>query len=215
MSADSTPKGKIARLPWTVREKVNHKLLDGETYPAICAWLNARADVRQILEDQFAGEDVKPQNLSNWRSGGYAAWLDERQEIEDAKALAQFSASLAEAAGDMPTAGAKAIATGRIMTRLQKLSEDTDIETLDSLILSLTRLAKADTAQATVRLNRQRTDVAERQVAVAEDKFRRESAKLFIEWMADQRAREIAERGGDIEVNMEALIEHIWGQKPA
>ncbi len=213
-SQQHAPKGKIARLPWTVREKVNHRLLNGETYPTICGWLNTLPEVRRILEDQFGGQDISPQNLSNWRSGGYADWIAEREEVEAAKQLAQFSAELAEAAGDLPTAGAKALATGRVMARLQKIGEETDLETLEALVLSISRLAKADTAQATVRLNRHRTAVAERQVVLAENKFRRESARLFIEWVKDQKAREIAERGGDMEVNMEALIKHIWGSRP-
>lgn len=210
----STPKGKIARLPWTHREQVNHRLLNGETYPTIAAWLNADPIVRKILEDQFGGQDINPQNLSNWRSGGYTDWLAEREEIEATKALTQFSAQLAEAAGDLPTSGAKALATGRILAKLHRLGEDADIETLDTLILGLTRLAKADTAAATVQLNRVRNEQSLRQLELSEAKFQRETARLFIQWSKDEKAREIANRPGDLEVNMDALITHIWGPKP-
>ena len=210
----STPKGKIARLPWTLREQVNHRLLNGETYPTIAAWLNAQPEVRQILEDQFGGQDINAQNLSNWRTGGYAAWLAEREEIESTKALTAFSAQLAEAAGDLPTSGAKALATGRILTKLHSLGQDADLETLDTLILGLTRLAKADTAAATVKLNQVRNTQAQRQLELSEAKFQRETARLFIQWSKDEKAREIANRPGDPELNMDALITHIWGTKP-
>lgn len=208
------PKGKIARLPWTIREAVNHRLLNGETYPTIAAWLNALPEVKRILEDQFGGQEISPQNLSNWRSGGYADWIAEREEVEAAKQLAQFSAELAEASGEFPTAGAKALATGRVLARLTKLGEEADLETLDALVLAISRLAKADAAAATVKLNRARTQQAERQLDLAEEKFRRETAALFLKWAKDQKALEIATRTGDTEVNMAALIEHIWGAKP-
>src|ERR1044071_745997 len=39
-------------------------------------------EVKQSLDDHFAGRPVSKQNLSEWRSGGFSEWLD-RQDAGD------------------------------------------------------------------------------------------------------------------------------------
>jgi hypothetical protein len=72
--------GKIARLPYNTRQELNRRLLDNEPGDALLAWLNARPEVQAVLGRQFDGNPISKQNLSDWRTGGFAIW-ELRQEV--------------------------------------------------------------------------------------------------------------------------------------
>jgi hypothetical protein len=55
--------GKVARLPKHLRDQINHGLLDGLSYP----------DIIERLGEP--GNDLKPDNLSEWKKRGYPSWL--------------------------------------------------------------------------------------------------------------------------------------------
>ncbi len=61
-------KGKVARLPYLVREKINLRLRDNQPYAVICAWVNRSRKLR-------GPSAIIPQNLSAWRWGGFSEWL--------------------------------------------------------------------------------------------------------------------------------------------
>ncbi len=63
-------KGKIARLPLSIRLEVNRRMRDGQKYPTLCRWLNASPEAERALSKDFAQWAVTPQNLSEWRGGG-------------------------------------------------------------------------------------------------------------------------------------------------
>jgi len=73
-----TRTGKIARLPAEIREQLNQRLLDGARALDVLPWLNALPAVQKILAEQFGGRPVRPQNISEWRKGGYAEWASHR-----------------------------------------------------------------------------------------------------------------------------------------
>lgn len=212
---DTTPsRGKIGALPHTLREQVNLRLLDGQVDSEILPWLNALPETKKRMKERFKGEPISPQNLSAWRTGPYQEWLQERQEIAATKELARFSADLAEAAGGRMSAGAKALATGRIMARLQGMGDETDLEALIETIKAVKDLHKADVDGVKVDLEKTKVQQAERQLVLAEDKFRRETAELILKHLKDEQVRAIAEGKGTKEVKMDQLIMHIWGQRP-
>ena len=76
--------GKIARLPRSVREELNERLEQSEQSPQLLSWLNALPEVKKILQNDFAGLPISPQNLSQWRQGGFQEWLARRDLCEDA-----------------------------------------------------------------------------------------------------------------------------------
>lgn len=67
--------GKIAQLPYEVREELNGRLLDGMTGVEVLQWLNELPEVRAVMARSFEGRPVNAQNLSDWREGGYRDWL--------------------------------------------------------------------------------------------------------------------------------------------
>ena len=69
-----TRTGKIARLPKPIREQLNQRLENGEPGNSVVTWLNQLPEVQKIITEQFAGLPIRPQNLSEWRKGGYLDW---------------------------------------------------------------------------------------------------------------------------------------------
>ena len=67
--------GKIARLPWRVREELNRRLLDGEPARRLAAWLNRLPEVRAVLRRDFDGRPISEQNLSEWKHGGFRDYV--------------------------------------------------------------------------------------------------------------------------------------------
>jgi Bacteriophage Mu, Gp27 len=81
-------RGKIARLPKEIRDQINQKLQNGEKYADICRW----------LAEQGHGEISEPQ-MSLWYQGGYADWLREQSELEEARAGKEFAMEFAKQNG--------------------------------------------------------------------------------------------------------------------
>ena len=67
--------GKIARLPRALRDELNQRIDDNHTGPDLLKWLNELPEVRTILEQHFQGSVITPQNLSEWRKGGFLDWF--------------------------------------------------------------------------------------------------------------------------------------------
>lgn len=70
--------GKIARLPKSIRDELNHRLENGADGPELLAWLNALPEVQKILAEKFNARPINKHNLSDWRHGGYAEWAVSR-----------------------------------------------------------------------------------------------------------------------------------------
>jgi hypothetical protein len=79
--------GKIARLPRDVREELNQRLERSEQSPQLLAWLNALPEVKEVVQEDFAGVPISKQNLSEWRQGGFQEWLLRRDLCEEARDL--------------------------------------------------------------------------------------------------------------------------------
>ena len=90
-----TRTGKIARLPKPIREQLNARLENGEPGTSLVTWLNQLPEVQKIITDQFAGLPIRPQNLSEWRQGGYLDWIRHQLLIADEQhfALAVYTNS--------------------------------------------------------------------------------------------------------------------------
>lgn len=217
-------KGKIARLPLAVRDEVCRRLLDGQGGPKILAWLNSREDVLQVLDEHFGEEPITPQNLSEWRQGGYRDWLDRRDQIERTKELAAFAAGLADG-GEGTAAGNVAIVGGQLLEIFESLDLEkqkhllkeqpaTYIELIDKLAKlekSQADRLKGEAARDMVAIQRRRADQAESKLALERLRFERQSAELFLKWHEDRRAAEIAAGAATQDHKIEQLRELMFG----
>jgi len=82
-----TRKGKIARLPLHIRQKLNQRLQDGQKARQLVQWLNTLPEVQAVMASEFQGQPVLACNLSRWKSGGYQAWEQEQNTREATAAL--------------------------------------------------------------------------------------------------------------------------------
>ena len=96
---DTTHNGKIARLPRNIRDELNHRLDDGEPGGRILAWLDALPAVQAVLAAEFGGGAINPQNLSNWRKGGFQHWLKQQERRNLVRELTENAEELATDAG--------------------------------------------------------------------------------------------------------------------
>jgi hypothetical protein len=204
-------KGKIARLPLPLRLEVNRRIRDGQTGSVICRWLNELPAAQTVMEQSFAGEPVKPQNLSEWRAGGYADWLREEGRVENVRRLADYAFSLAKAAGGNISEGAAAVAGGKILEMLEAAEGDQVLP----LSVALAKLRDSDAKVSAAKTMRARLAQKDREIALAEKRFQRQTADLFLKWFDEEAARRIAEGRETKQVKMEKLITLMFGTPPA
>jgi hypothetical protein len=81
-------KGKIARLPRSLRDELNSRLSHNEDGGTLLDWLNAAPAVQAMLARDFAGEPISKQNLHEWRHGGFLEWQTRLELLEQARDLA-------------------------------------------------------------------------------------------------------------------------------
>jgi hypothetical protein len=219
--------GKVARLPYAIREEVNLRLLDRQTASKILPWLNSLPEVKAIIEEDFEGLLINDENLSRWRTGGFQEWLKKRDRVQETQELARWSAQLGKAAGGDMGIGSSAIISGGIMEVLERLREMLKpvegesaedggkklagmAEALNGLALSVARLRKGDHSAAQLQLMRERLDQTGEELKLAQQKFQRETCALFLKWSRDERAKTILSGEESNDVKTEQLGQLIF-----
>jgi hypothetical protein len=122
-----TRNGKIARLPWKIREEVNHRLRDNVSGGAICKWLNGLPAAKTVCEEfarrrGCAESPITPNQLSEWRRGGFQDWLREQQVLKSTREMARWSAKLAKDSGGELSEGAAVLLGGQLLKLLQGMA---------------------------------------------------------------------------------------------
>lgn len=223
--------GKIARLPEGVREELNRRLRAGALGPALLPWLNGLPEVRAVLTEFFDGKDINAQNLSDWRTGGFADWEKKQdrhfQRIEHTRELAAMSMRLAEAGGGNLTDGASAIVAGEILGVLEgledlkeraanapeKLGEQlaTTSAAIDSLSLAIARLRKGDQNKEALRQRDEQLKQKDVELQLAREKFQRDTAAAVLKSARDESVQKIAASPLDHSAQLEAVGRHLFG----
>lgn len=190
-------KGKIARLPHTIRHELNSRLRDGIPGVDIIAWLNETPEVSEILTAQFGGEPIKPQNLTDWRQGGYQDWLQRQDQYEEARKTTDHAQYVCTALGLDPSDALSVIITGHLVKLLSGEASLDDLSKLGPLFNAVTNVKK-------VGLDQRKVDQADVDLDLRQKKFQRETCTLFAKYVADKQAVEIA---GNATLGNEAKIE--------
>jgi hypothetical protein len=121
-------RGKLARLSLARRDEVCDRLLQGQTARQILPWLNALPEMQAILEAEFEGEPVNDANLSAFRQGYYAQWLQRRERVERTRELARVATSHSSADGGSIAAGAASVLAGKLLEVMEQVDEAVDEE---------------------------------------------------------------------------------------
>src|SRR6266496_5367085 len=80
-------KGKITSLPHPIQDQVNRRVEKDEDAKTLLAWLNALPEVQAVLQTDFEGLAITPQNLSEYKNRGFVDWQQRQQALEFAANL--------------------------------------------------------------------------------------------------------------------------------
>ncbi len=209
MSAPDTTarKGKIGRMPKTVRDELNARLRDGESSATILPWLNAMPAVKAILKKRWRAEAVSDQNLSAWRNGGYKEWLQRQDELDQTKGLVEFSADLTRKTGGSPADAAANLSGSRLLAALDEHLTPSAIselladrpKDLLSLVEKVVQLQAEENRKAAVTLNVQ--------------KFQWDAAEA-VEKIGVKQLADILNSSDPHPIKMDKLIRLMFGKRP-
>jgi hypothetical protein len=187
-----TRKGKIAQLPFALRELLNQRLRDGQLAPKILPWLNGAAGLR-------GRGCINDGNISEWRQGGYQDWLAGQEQVEKTRRLAEHCLRIAEAGGSAMALPAS-IAGAQLMEVLEGLDPETlkaavgdDPENWLKTLEILARLQRSKADERMADQGEKKLEQNARKLSLAEQTLQLKTCELFLEWYANKRAAEIAE----------------------
>lgn len=213
--------GKIARLPLAVREELNLRLRDNESGQTLLEWLNGLPETKAVLAKHFDVDDpINDANLSLWRTGGFEDWLKEQESVRRVEKLGELSVRLAQAAGGRMSKGFLAIAVGKIHEALEE-GQSVEFDDkgkpvitgvgVDKLAKALASIAKIEQDDERISLDKSKHELDQQKLELDQKRFQRETAKLFIEYANDEKAKEIANSDLTADNKLEALGKHLFG----
>ena len=188
-------RSKIGRLPFAIRNELNERIRDGAQGAELLDWLNGLKETRRILREARSGP-VNAQNLTDWRSTGYADWLADQADADRIRRLAEVSQTLAAAAGGNVAGVGCSIATAKIMDVLEAADDDK----VADLAAALVKLRASENAAQKVALAEEKNAIQKEQLSLSRAKFERDTARLFIKWAQNKDALALAtdrRLGGD------------------
>ena len=214
--------GKISRLPHALREGVNRRILDGQSAAALLAWLNAEPEAQRVWDESFEGEAASPQNLSAWRTGGYAEWRGRQERAENLKTLSTFALELTRSGGNLAD-GAAAILSGHILEALEQGanlvatggSDDAEADPTKGLARMAGAVASMQSsalAKERLALDRHKAAQKDASLKLDREKFERQTVAKFLEWAKSPEAVAILDSGKGKTIQMEQLRELMFGK---
>jgi hypothetical protein len=207
-------KGKIGRLPFSIRQQLNVRMRDGEADVEILPWLNSLPEVAAALKDsrfggsKKTGSAITAQNLSEYRARGYQAWQEGQDKVERIKALSEFSFRLAEASGGNVSKSAVSIAAGRMMEALETATDDD----LMNMSKALTGLSMAESTALRAQVDQGRLGIQKDTLALEQQKFQRTTSELFLKWYGNKKADEIVTGKGNKDNKIEQIRQLMFGE---
>lgn len=205
-------RGKIGRMPHTLRREICERMRDGATAAAIIDWLGARADAQAVLKEHGFGP-VIAQNITEWRQGGYQDWLKGEERTEHMRKLTDLSESILGQTGGDPSAVGSRLLAGRLLDVLAAADGADDGAGVAELAKTVATLRGGDLLADRLRLDRDRLDVQRRALDLDRERFLYQVADKSLKLFEDTKAREIAEGDGDRGEKLEKLLAYMRRQE--
>jgi hypothetical protein len=194
---NSTRNGKIAKLPKPIREELNQRLEAGETGHSLVDWLNGLPEVRAVLEAHFPGTEIREQNLSEWRKGGYEDWLRHQEAMELAERLYEEAEETQAQGQDKPRPPMSKVLAHwlnvrfLLATRQIEAAEDAEgWRMLRQMGDGVARLRRAEQRDEQLQLERERLELKRQELELERERFEWEKE------MAKKEAKRRRRRGG-------------------
>lgn len=180
-------RSKIGRLPFAIRNELNERIRDGAQGAELLDWLNGLRETKKVLREQKSGP-INAQNLTDWRSTGYKDWLEDQNDADRIRRLAEVSQTLATAAGGNVAGVGCSIATAKIMDALESADDDK----IADLAKALVQLRSSENAAQKVALAEEKNAIQKEQLELNRAKFERDTTRLFIKWAQSKDAVALA-----------------------
>src|ERR1041385_4899946 len=74
MKTKMTRPSKIGCLPRSIIEQLNRRLDNREQNKRLVAWLNSLPETQKLLAEEFDGNPINAQNLSDWKKTSFVHW---------------------------------------------------------------------------------------------------------------------------------------------
>ena len=180
-------RSKIGRLPFAIRNELNERIRDGAQGSDLLLWLNGLKETKKVMRE-LKTSIVNAQNLTDWRSTGYKDWLEDQNDADRIRRLAEVSQTLAAAAGGNVAGVGCSIATAKIMDALESADDDK----IADLSTALVKLRASENAAQKVALAEEKNAIQKEQLELNRAKFERDTTRLFIKWAQNRDALSIA-----------------------
>ena len=133
----------------------------GEKARGLVDWLNSLPAVRTVVKAQFEGRDIREQNVSEWRKGGYRDWLAQRVALEQGRELCEEVAELGRKCKAPVTDRLAAYLSAHYAVAMKRAVRpaaggSVDLKTLRALCGDVVALRRADQDAQWLRLERKR-----------------------------------------------------------
>jgi hypothetical protein len=208
MSATRYYRSKIGRLPFAIRNELNERIRDGATGSDLLDWLNASKEFKAVMKSEKCGA-LNAQNLTDWRTTGYADWLKDQGESDRIRSIAEKSMSLVAASGSDPSTVAARIAAASLIDLVATFD---DPKQLNEASRSIAALRNAELSHEKNQLSRQKLSMDAESLALDQAKFQRSTCEMFIRWYDSKQARSIAEdKSVDVAAKTEKLGKLMFG----
>jgi len=181
--------GKIARLPFETREQLNRRLRNGEKGPKLLQWLNGLPETQALMAKEFAAQPINPTNLSQWRTGGFEAWLNDQEALGTVHEVMDQAGQLAQVSHDALSDRLAVLVTARYALAARKLGqEQADWQPLRELCHDLAALRRGDHAAGWLHIEQER---------LADERKERDQDlnELFLKWARNPEIRDAICRG--------------------
>jgi hypothetical protein len=210
-----TRTGKIARLPYGIRDLLNRRLHNGEQGVKLLKWLNGLPEVQEVLAEEFGGRPINEQNLSEWKQGGFNDWLRHQEARAWVCTLADESADLEKDAGDFSVAdwlsAPLGVVFGRLIHELTAGAQNGPGQRKELLAVAreMNQLRRGDHEEQRLRLERERWQ-AEQDVTEAKKSSAATMAPFGALLLARQLGKlyeeDLKKSGGKVPAELEAFF---------
>jgi hypothetical protein len=208
------PVGKIARLPYKIREQLNRRLRNNEPDSEILPWLEGLPAVKKILAAQFDGKPINHQNLSNWRRGGHKQWLQRQEEVDEMRGLVEDAKDFSRTSDGSLAHGTASIVAAKMLKTVHAIpAEQSSVNDLMKISYAVSALVNAD--QNEVRLKHEETRVFQgnERLVLSWDKFLRDCVETAQRALNSAIAKDIQAADIDNGEKIELLGHELFGKK--
>ena len=203
--------GKLGRLPWAVKRELHNQLRDAVPGPEILRWLHDQPPVREMLDKQWQGRPITPQNLSDYRgSAEYGKWLQSLERLEVSKEKSKFVMGLAAEAGLDLMDAADALVVSRLLEDLEEADGDDAI----NLMRTLASFRKGGNARALLDVRREELKLNLKRTELDREKMEKQTVAHFMKFARTPEAQAILDNGKPKTVQMDLLHALMFGKKP-